>query len=428
MSDATDTLELTIDRPVAGGRMLARHEGRVVLVAGAVPGERVRARVERATRQVVFATVVDVLEASPDRRVPACDPACGGAAYAYITGDRQRALKAEIVADAFRRIGRVTLESPVRVAASGEHGYRLRARLHVRDGRAGFFLEGTHVLCDAGAGGQLRPETMAAIDATLAAVAPRQAGCDAVVVAENVAGTECVIHLEPRDGATLGDLARRIDAPAGVSGLTTAVGTRTVTLAGTGTVTDTADQLFGGQSPISALTCWTRHAPSFFQGNRFLAGALLRRVLDCAVGDGFVDLYAGVGLFAVALAARGSRGLAVEGDRSSGADLEVNAGPWRERLRVVRGPVETAVDLPLDPAPDVVVLDPPRTGLSPDALRGVLAWAAPRVVYVSCDPPTLARDAAKFIQAGYGLLSVEAFDLFPNTPHVEVVATLIRQT
>jgi 23S rRNA (uracil1939-C5)-methyltransferase len=419
-------MELVIDRPVAGGRMLARHEGRVVLVAGAVPGERVRARVERVTRQAAFASVVEVLDASEDRRVPACDPACGGAAYAHIRYDRQRALKAEVVADAFRRIGRIALESAVTVAASSEQGYRLRARLHVRDGRAGFFLEGTHVLCDAGASGQLRPETMAAIEATLAALSARLADCDAFVVAENVAGTECVIHVETRDGARLDDLSRRLEAPAGVSGLTTGVRGRTVVLAGTGTVTDTADQLFEGRSPVSALTCWTRHAASFFQGNRYLTGALLRRVLECATGDCFVDLYAGVGLFAVALAARGSRGLAVEGDRSSGADLEVNAGPWRERLRVVRGPVEAAVDLPLDPAPDLVVVDPPRTGLSPDALRGVLAWSAPRVVYVSCDPPTLARDAARFIQAGYALQSVEAFDLFPNTPHVEVVATFTR--
>jgi len=86
-------------------------------------------------------------------------------------------------------------------------------------------------------------------------------------------------------------------------------------------------------------------------------------------------------------------------------------------------PVEEAVSLPLDPAPDVVVVDPPRTGLSPAALRGLGALRAPRLVYVSCDPPTLARDAALLIAAGYQLDTLEAFDLFPNTPHVEVVAS-----
>ena len=133
-----------------------------MLVQGGIPGERVRARIERVERQLAFADAVEVLEPSADRREPAMDPACGGCLYAHISYDRQRALKAEIVRDAFARLGRITARSAVEVASSPERGYRMRARLHVRGGRVGFYREGTHELCDAAATGQLDERAVAA--------------------------------------------------------------------------------------------------------------------------------------------------------------------------------------------------------------------------------------------------------------------------
>jgi tRNA/tmRNA/rRNA uracil-C5-methylase (TrmA/RlmC/RlmD family) len=232
-------MDVTPDRPVAGGRMLARHDGGVVLVAGAIPGERVRLQIERVTRDVTFATAVEILEPSPDRRDPPADPACGGADYAHIRYDRQVALKADIIADAFRRIAKIALDAPIEIRPSPEHGYRVRARLHVRQRRAGFFRAGTHVLCDARATGQLLPETMTAVEATLSAIDARLAECEALVVSENVAATERVIHLEPREGARLDDLG---DVPlsTGVTGLTTGRHGRITRLAGATTVTDRA--------------------------------------------------------------------------------------------------------------------------------------------------------------------------------------------
>lgn len=420
-----DILDLTIDRPVAGGRMLARHEGRVVFVAGAIPGERVRARVERVDRRAIWAAATDVLEASADRRTPRSDPACGGLTYAHIDGARQRALKAEVVADAFRRIGHVSIDPPP-VVASPETGYRLRARLHVRRGRAGFFREGTHVLCDGRATGQLLPASHDAVDAVLRALDSRCAEVDALVVAENADASERVVHLEPRDGARLGDLEGHLDLVPGLTGLTAGADGGTCVVAGSPAVTDTAAGILGEDVRFDRPVVWVRRATSFFQGNRFLTGSLVRQVLDLARGDRIVDLYAGVGLFAVALTARGARVLAVEGDRSSGADLAANAASWRDRLHVVRDTVEAVVATPLDPPPDTVVLDPPRTGLSPAALGGVVGWAPARLVYVSCDAPTLARDTARLVEGGYALQRVQAFDLFPNTPHVEVIALFGR--
>jgi 23S rRNA (uracil1939-C5)-methyltransferase len=192
-----------------------------------------------------------------------------------------------------------------------------------------------------------------------------------------------------------------------------------VTLAGTPTITETVSP------PGPSLS---RHAPSFFQGNRFLVGALASRVVDLARGERVVDLYSGVGLFALGIAARGAEVLAVEGDEMSGADLVRNAEALTATVDVLRAPVEDALQEAPATRPDTIVVDPPRTGLSPAALEGVLRWEAARVVYVSCDPPTLARDAKMLLAGGCQLTSLEAFDFFPNTPHVETLAVFDQRT
>lgn len=392
-------LELTIDRAVAGGRMLARHEGQVVLVRGAIPGERVRVRIERRQKQVLFAEAVDVLTPSPDRRVAPCDLACGGSSYAHIRYDRQRALKAEIIGDAFRRIAKLPLEPP-EVLASPENGYRMRARLHSSAGKIGFYREGTHTICDAVATGQLRPETVAAVEAFSAANMDLVSRAAGVTVSENVLATQRVFHVE------LADADGFIAAPS------------------TSIIEDSAETIWPGGGPVPSETRWRRRASSFFQGNRYLIGALIEDVLACAEGaENVADLYAGGGLFSIALASLGARVTAVESDASSGADLLDNCEPYGDLILPLPIPVEVAVSRRMSVRPDLVILDPPRVGASDEAIQGLVTWRAPRIIYVSCDPPTLARDAAKIIAAGYTLESMAAFDLFPNTPHVEVVAT-----
>src|SRR5689334_10103475 len=154
---------ITIEKPAAGGRMIGRHEGQVVFVAGAIPGERVRARIDRVSKHLAFASTVEVLEQSPDRRGVDVDWACGGSFYAHVAYDRQLRLKAEVVADAFVRIAKMPLGAPVPVTASQEDGYRMRARLHVQNGSFGFFREGTHALCDVEATRQLLSSTVTAL-------------------------------------------------------------------------------------------------------------------------------------------------------------------------------------------------------------------------------------------------------------------------
>jgi tRNA/tmRNA/rRNA uracil-C5-methylase (TrmA/RlmC/RlmD family) len=423
-------LTLVIEKPAAGGRMLARHEGQVVLVAGAIPGERVTARVEREQHGTLFATTVAVDTPHPARRDAGPDPACGGMAYAHIAPDHQRALKAQVVADAFGRIARMALSDAVPVAASPERGYRMRARVHVRQGRIGSFREGTHEICDYGRTGQLLESSNTLLHEVATRLQRRRVDeIDAIEIAENLAGDERVLHVEPGprriERAVLADLA---SAP-GVTGLSAALGpgTRFVTVAGRAWVADALAAF--GPTPGASLGDATlrRHATSFFQANRYLTPSLAARVLGFVRPGLLVDLYAGVGLFALTAASAGqAHVVAVEGDRGSAADLAHNARPFGDRVQIERGAVEHFLGRHQAEPVETMIVDPPRTGMTREAMTGVLDARAPRVIYVSCDVATLARDAGRLTAAGYRLSAIEAFDLFPNTPHIESLAVFDR--
>lgn len=414
-------LELDIERPVAGGDMLARHDGRIVFVSGAIPGERVRARVIRRRGGVTWAETREVLEASPDRREPGADPRCGGRAYAHVAYPRQLALKADVIADAFRRLARRPLDAVVPVLGSPEAAYRVRARLHVSQRRLGFLREGTHQWCDAAATGQLSSAALEAIDGFALATGDGLLACDSVLLSEDTGGAGRVLVCTLRQGAALEGWIGRPLTP-GVTGVVVLTTRGHFLAAGADRLIERSRAWAASAETGVPDVTWARRGASFFQGNRFLVGPLLERVLNAAQGDRFIDLYAGVGLFAIPMAARGQRGLAVEGDEFSSGDLSANAQAWSDRLRVQAGAVEGVTGAAEMPEADVVVVDPPRTGLSPEAADGLLRWGAPRVVYVSCDVPTLARDAARLFAGGYELTSIEAFDMFPGTPHVECLA------
>lgn len=407
-------LTLRIEKPVAGGRMLARADGAVVLVAAALPGELVEARVERSQRGTLWAQAFRVIEPSPER-IGEPNP-CGGCVLSHARYDHQVAIKQQIVQDTFTRVARLSIEPPA-ILPSLPFGYRMRARLHALGGRTGFFLEGTHTLCDAVATKQLLPETHAAIDACMACLGDEAAGVVAIDVAENVEASERALHVEFGPKA---DMPRPVAAPAGVTSLSVSRqgSPRVEVLTGDGRVTDT----FSGGGREWTLARSTR---AFFQGNRHLLHGLVRHVVD-AIGPGAVtDLYAGVGLFAVAAAAHGRAPVtAVEGDALSAADLRRNTAEWRGLVQARHVSVEDYLRDRRVLRPQTLVVDPPRTGLSRRALEGIRALGAPRVVYVSCDVPTLARDARALVDAGYQLRQLTAFDLFPQTAHVETVALM----
>lgn len=405
---------LTIERPAAGGRMIARHEGAIVFVSGAIPGEIVEAEVEKVQRGTAWAIAKQILEPSPDRVTGEPDGACGGLVLAHIAYARQRQIKSAIITDAFRRIGRIPLESATEVVASPTDGYRMRARLHVRDGRIGFFREGTHSLCDAAATRQLRDDTIDVVRRLAASLAAARDTVAAIEVSENIDASERAIHLELLPNADPSRLAGLVQVD-GVSGATCAHGEnpRTIDLFGSPLVADTI-----AGTPLS------RHARSFFQGNRFLTTPMVEHVLGLIPAGSILDLYAGVGLFGVtAAAASRGRVTAVEGDRFSAADLKRNA--QNHNVSVQADTVENFLVRSHERFASMIV-DPPRTGLSKEAIAGVVKRQSPRVVYVSCDIATLARDTRALLDSGYRIESMRAFDLFPNTAHVETVIAFAR--
>lgn len=411
---AGDRVTLRIEKAIAGGRMLARHDGAVVLVAAAIPGETVEAEIEKIQRGTIWATARHVIDPSADRVAAFCDWTCGGSVYAHVRYERQRELKRDVLRDAFSRLAHVTLDADLPVAASRPEGYRMRARLHHENGRLGFFREGTHQLCDASATRQLLPETfevLARLGARLKD-APRVKVSE-IEVAENCEASDRVCHLELDAESDPSRLAA-LTALDGLTGMSCGHPrrSRALTLWGSPTVTD---RILGAQL--------TRHARAFFQGNRFLLSDLVTRVVASVREGPTLDLYAGVGLFSAALATRGGEVTAIEGDAISAQDLKRNAAAFGSAITARHQPVEAflASRRPRG-AFATAIVDPPRTGMTKAALEGLVALGPGRIVYVSCDVATLARDTRTLMERGYGLASLEAFDMFPNTAHVESLA------
>src|SRR5262249_15510096 len=328
-------VELTIEKPASGGRMIARHLGQIVLVHGAIPGERVKAWIERAEKRMAYAVTREVVEASPDRRGGVEDPLCGGALYSHITYPRQLSIKSDVVRDAFARLARYPIEAPIAVAGSPEEAYRMRARFHVHGARAGFHRGSTAQSGEAGPTKQLGAGTMDAVR-TLAAALHRERpeALTSIAVTENIAADERAAHLEIAPGAKVdAEILERAAQAAGLRGLSAREHS-------TGRLVTTGAP--GGGDPLSAVTggrvavgTLRRHAESFFQGNRFLLPALVAAVAEAVPDAGEVlDLYAGVGLFSVPLAAMGHLEVtAVEGDRASRVHLRWNARAQEPRLK-----------------------------------------------------------------------------------------------
>ena len=274
------------------------------------------------SKGVAHAEAIEIDEPSPDRRVAAGDPLCGGCLYRHIAYPRQLAIKGAVIADAFRRIARLELPAAVAVASSPEDGYRMRARLHVRGSRLGFFREGTHDVCDARTTGQLLPATTDALDRLMAAV--RSVGAAAireVELSENVDASERVVQLDTAEPLP----PRMIDKLLSIEGLTPGP-----------YVTDTVSV---GDTTVTLR----RHVAAFFQGNRYLLRDFVAHVTGLVpIGSTVLELYAGVGLFSVTAAvSRAAHVTAIEGDPVAAADLQANSAGADGRLTTVRAAVES---------------------------------------------------------------------------------------
>ncbi|MFN8037486.1 MAG: TRAM domain-containing protein [Acidimicrobiia bacterium] len=396
-----DTIELVPTAMVAGGDGIARDaDGRVVFVAGALPGERVRARLRHAKRDYARATTIDVLEPSPWRAEPPCPfvaRGCGGCGWQHVTPEGQRALKRDIVRDALRRIAKLdgahAHEVVREVVALPDTGYRTSARVAIDRGRAGFRRANRHDVVN--------------VDACLVAHPLLEA-----LFREGRFGRAREVEL--RVGARTGDRNALCDPSADGVELPDDV-----------VVIGTDDLAAGREAAIEEVAAgrrWRISAPSFFQVRPDGADTLADLVTAAAGAPATVaDLYSGVGLFAGVLAARGARVVAVEGDPSAAADA-------RHNLAGLRAEVVAADVHDWRPAGrfDVVVADPSRHGLGSRGVETVLAGAPERIVLVSCDAAALGRDAGLLAASGFEVEEVVPVDLFPQTAHVETVGCFRR--
>jgi 23S rRNA (uracil1939-C5)-methyltransferase len=423
-----DVVELDIEKAVYRGLGLGRHEGQVVFVPRAIPGDRVRARVESVTPGYVRALVETLVQGASDRRSAPCPffPRCGGCAYQDIDYAAQLRLKEAILIESLSRAG-VRWDGEIPLRPSGEEGWRTRATLHLEEAqgelRLGLHEEGSHRVVDLEACLQLSPAMNAAARALRAGLDSRRVDARRihdVELAESTDGGKLVACLEadlavPQAVA----LAPLADAVPSLTGLGVMAadgrGRRYLNLRGDPHV----------EAEVRGLRLRS-HVRSFFQAHRFLLDDLVAEVVEMTTAGGTVlDLYAGVGLFALALADRADQVLGAELNPFAVEDARANIeGNGKKNVRVRQGDVvEALASWPAVPG-ERVVLDPPRTGAGAAVVRAVAARRPGCVVYVSCDPPTLGRDLAVFAKQGYGPDSIRAFDLFPDTFHVETVVRL----
>jgi tRNA/tmRNA/rRNA uracil-C5-methylase (TrmA/RlmC/RlmD family) len=421
-----DEVEVDVTAIAHGGHCIARHEGQVLFVRHTLPGERVVARVTEtgAGERFVRADAVSVLTASPDRVTPPCPWSgpglCGGCDLQHVALHRQRALKADVVREQLARLAHLQSDVEVEPVPGDAEGldWRTRVEFAVDDeGRAGLRRHRSH--------------DVVAIDHCRIA-AP---GIDLLRVTEGLwPGVEAVDTVAPSVGEPLAVVVPGPVVPV--------VHER---VEATWPVDDGTEQSLSGELEVSARGFWQVHpgaARTFVEA--VMTAADVRR------GERALDLYAGVGLFASALAlAAGPTGqvIAVESDPEAADHARANLGdqpnvavltarvddafgvarPSRRGSAKQRGsrPRKASRSALMPTAADVVVLDPPRTGAGRGVCTEIAALRPRVVVYVACDPAALARDTAYLADLGYRLDGLRAFDAFPMSHHVECVATFV---
>jgi 23S rRNA (uracil1939-C5)-methyltransferase len=437
-----DVLELTVDSLAHGGNGVARHEGYVVFVAGAVPGDRVRAVVGKAKKAYAEARTIEIVTPSPDRVAPRADHP--GAPWQVLPYERQLEIKAEQVRDALERIGHLEGFAMEPIVPAVEE-WRYRNKLEYSFGTG----PDSELVCGFHAPG--RWDEILPMDDCLLASERSNAVRETVLQWCRAQGLSAwdrreqiglLRNLVVREGRRTGELQVRLVTSPGsidVDSLADAVKCDGLFWTRQDQLGETA---LGGETTLISGSPWLREQlgglelkispEAFFQTNTEMAEQLYAIAAEFAQLRGHervFDLYCGIGTIGLSLAARAREVVGVEivepavADAIENARLNdiVNARFYAGDIRLaMRELVETAG------RPDVAVVDPPRAGLSQKVVRRIIEAQPSRIVYVSCNPTTLAPNAAQMVEAGYRLVRVRPVDMFPQTPHIESVALLER--
>jgi 23S rRNA (uracil1939-C5)-methyltransferase len=417
--------EFTPVKLIYGGEALGFQAGRTILSPRVLPGERAEVEELRRQKGVIHARPVRILEPSHERVDPLCPyfGRCGGCQYQHLVYAAQAAAKAEILRETLRRLGQVKWDEAIPAHSGPAWNYRNQAQLkmgNATDGAAalGFFEAESNRLVPIDACPILSPR----LNALLAVLRSDR------WISELTKGREVELLADDRDQKvmlTLGGNWNAEEAEAlAHKCLAELDGVATVAMA-----RDASLQVLGEPHLTYRVGEFAyRLSPtSFFQSARFLLPELVTAVTAEASGAVAMDLYAGVGLFALPLAKRFEQVMAVEAHPQAAADLAVNARAMPGmKIRAIAGTTFDFLRRYAQMEPDLVVVDPPRAGVGTETLKLLLALRPKRLHYVSCSPPTLARDLGFLLKHGYRLDNLELFDCFPHTYHIESVARLSR--
>lgn len=393
---------LRIEKLVYGGAGLARQDSHVYLVPKTAPGELITATPRKSKPNFTEASLDQILEPAPERIAPPCPhfDRCGGCHYQHLPYEQQLHWKREILRELFER-ARLPLDTPIETIAGPPLGYRNRTQFHFHNNRVGFLEPASHRLVPA-------------------------ASCP--VSSPKINEVLTVLTRLARD-RRFPNFLKSLEVFTNETGLQFNVVETTSPVAQR--FFDWLAKEIPGTHP-GAITYpalgynWKVSYRSFFQVNRFLVDALATATIENLSGAHALDLYAGVGLFSLPLARQFERVTAVESGKVAMYDLEANAKSYAvSNVRIAQANVDSFLT-DLTETPDVILADPPRSGLGKVAATQLARIASPELRLVSCDPATLVRDLAVLIPAGYRVAGLTLVDLFPQTFHIETVTRLVR--
>ena len=434
-----------IEGYASGGEGVARIEGMAVFVKGALRGERADVRIEHIGHSAAWGRIERLMEPSPARLEPDCPyyGVCGGCQFRHMTYQEELEAKRKRVEDALGRIGGADAAVSVIYGAENTQRYRNKVQFPGADGAVGYYQGGTHRVVDI-PDCLLQPE----IDTACRAAVKGWMERSHIPAYDERTGKGLVRHLFLRtnsagealccvvaNGRRLPHQGELVDALRGaapqLAGVVLSVNTKK-----TNVILGNEYHTLWGRDWLEEELRGRRFrlsVPSFFQVNREQTEVLYGRALELAALTGaetVVELYCGIGTISLTLAQRAKRVIGVEVVPQAVEDARENArrNGLADKVQFHCGDAaQLAAHLEAEGVrPDVVVVDPPRKGLAPQVVEAVAGMGPDRVVYVSCDPATLARDVKRFGALGYALGRAEAVDLFPRTAHVETAALLTR--